>query len=109
MRGWWRRLAPYEDYLVPYRRRPPADRFNRDVRSRVISSETNRGQRSSSLASIRILRYLLPLQAFDDDELRGGGLTAQSLERGILRRVVPLAQAPHALELEDDQALGVPL
>ena len=51
----------------------------------------------------------LPLEAFDDDELRGGCLLAQLLERGVLRPVVPLAQAPYAFELQDDQALWVPL
>ncbi len=52
---------------------------------------------------------LPPLQAFNDDELCGGGLLAQLLERGVLRRVVPFAKALHALELKDDQALGLPV
>src|SRR5215203_402022 len=49
------------------------------------------------------------LEAFDDDELRVGGLAAQLPEGSVFRGVVPLVEALRALEFENDQALGVPV
>src|SRR5215208_3057363 len=49
------------------------------------------------------------LEAFDDDELRVGGLAAQLPEGSVFRGVVPLVEALRALEFEYDQTLGVPV
>ena len=50
-----------------------------------------------------------PLEAFDDDELCDGGLAAYLFKWSVFRRVVPLVEALHALEFEDDQTLRIPV
>src|SRR5215212_8902694 len=50
-----------------------------------------------------------PLEAFDDDEPCDGGLAAYLFEWSVFRRVVPLVEALHALEFEDDQTLRIPV
>jgi len=42
------------------------------------------------------------LEAFDNDEIRGGGLDAHLLEWGVFRRGIPLVKLLHALKFEDD-------
>ena len=49
------------------------------------------------------------LEAFDDDELCDGGLAAYLFKWSVFRRVVPLVEALHALEFEDDQTLRIPV
>src|SRR5215212_2495571 len=49
------------------------------------------------------------LETFDDDELCDGGLAAYLFEWSVFRRVVPLVEALHALEFEDDQTLRIPV
>src|SRR5215207_6621806 len=43
------------------------------------------------------------LEAFDDDELRVGGLAAQLPEGSVFRGVVPLVEALRALEFESTE------